>query len=330
MMKNKGIIGIGLILAIVLGVAIVGGGAYYLGKNKGVNNQEQNLQSVDQDQQVAENNKKVNIQAKLTIYNSNTYGYSIGYSGIDSKNVYITGDGKNINLFSNQSNMDTIDIIDLATFLPSPDSIYKGTVKFGDNQYKKFKNSTIQRSTTYLISGLKNNKSILIGVENDSDSPNYLDLSSLRIGTINSSEESSLTKDVINQPAYLKSVYVKNSKNYIDVDYIQMFSTSEERLKAMVEDGECQNVKDCYDYPNGYKRNSNPLIRTFEVGTNASINVYGEYNQYLNNGDLNNSNSIITFNQLKDFFNKQGSYEQYIVLDIKNGRAVKIVEPYQE
>ena len=32
MNKNKGFIGIGLILAIVLGVAIVGGGAYYLGK----------------------------------------------------------------------------------------------------------------------------------------------------------------------------------------------------------------------------------------------------------------------------------------------------------
>ncbi len=46
-MKNKGIIGLGLILAIVLGVAVVGGGAYYLGKskeeNKEVNNQDQNL-----------------------------------------------------------------------------------------------------------------------------------------------------------------------------------------------------------------------------------------------------------------------------------------------
>ncbi|HUC88624.1 MAG TPA: hypothetical protein VMR49_01155 [Candidatus Paceibacterota bacterium] len=33
MNKNKGFIGIGLILAIVLGIVIVGGGAYYLGKN---------------------------------------------------------------------------------------------------------------------------------------------------------------------------------------------------------------------------------------------------------------------------------------------------------
>lgn len=334
MEKNKSVIGLGLVLAIVLVVVIVGGGAYFLGKsngeNKEINNQDQNLQLVNQDQQVVENNKKVNTQGKLTIYNSDTYSYGIGYSGIDSKNVYIAGDGKNINLFSNQSNIDTISIIDLATFLPSPDSIYKGTITFGNNQYKKFKNNTIPRSTTYLISGLKNNKSILISVENDSDNPNYLDLSSLRIDTLKSTEESSLIKDVINQPAYLKSVYVKNSRNYIDVDYIQMFSTSEERLKAMVEDGACPNTKDCYDYPNGYKRNSNPLIRTFEVDPNALINVYGEYNQYLNNGDINNSNSLITFNQLKDFLNKQGNYEQYIVLDVKNGRVVKIVEPYQE
>jgi len=34
MNKNKGIIGIGLILAIVLGVIVIGGGAYYLGKSK--------------------------------------------------------------------------------------------------------------------------------------------------------------------------------------------------------------------------------------------------------------------------------------------------------
>lgn len=38
MNKNKGFIGIGLIIAIVLGIAVVGGGAYYLGKNKGENN----------------------------------------------------------------------------------------------------------------------------------------------------------------------------------------------------------------------------------------------------------------------------------------------------
>lgn len=204
MNKNKGVIGIGLILAIVLGVAVVGGGGYYIGKNN--------------------SKKQIN---------------NPGFNPIVNKE----------------------------------------------------KNLPIEE---------------------------------------NKKEESLTEKDVINQPAYLKSAYVKNGKNYIDVDYIQMFKTSDERIKAMVEDGECLNIKDCYDFPNGYKRNSNPLIRTFEVESNVLINVYGEYNQYLNNGDLNSLKSLITFNQLKDFLNKQGDYEQYILLDIKNGKVVKIVEPYQE
>lgn len=37
MKTNKGVIGLGLIVAIVLGIVVVGGGAYYIGKNKGEN-----------------------------------------------------------------------------------------------------------------------------------------------------------------------------------------------------------------------------------------------------------------------------------------------------
>ena len=64
---NKGIIGLGLIFAIVLGIAVVGGGAYYLGKSdskKEVINSENilpNIQNqenkIDQNQPVVENNK---------------------------------------------------------------------------------------------------------------------------------------------------------------------------------------------------------------------------------------------------------------------------------
>lgn len=53
MNKNKGFIGIGLILAIVLGIVVVGGGAYYLGKSKGENKKvnNQNLQPIDNSQE---------------------------------------------------------------------------------------------------------------------------------------------------------------------------------------------------------------------------------------------------------------------------------------
>jgi len=63
MNKNKGIIGLGLVLAIILGIAVVGGGAYFLGKDKKektpenilpVSNEEQNLPVVD-------NSKKASI-----------------------------------------------------------------------------------------------------------------------------------------------------------------------------------------------------------------------------------------------------------------------------
>lgn len=77
MNKNKGIIGLGLIIAIVLGIAVVGGGAYYLGKNfsdisssipdkdcgfggEKCINKNKNLQQEDQNQAVDEN-KKVSI-----------------------------------------------------------------------------------------------------------------------------------------------------------------------------------------------------------------------------------------------------------------------------
>jgi hypothetical protein len=324
MNKKRGFVRMSLILAIVLGVAIVGGGAYYLGKNdlkQGTKIEKNFLQN--NEEQSSETN------SKLTIIENKTYGYSIGYSGIENKYVYTESYGKIVRLFPNQSNIDNLEIVDSTYVIPKNASSV-GMVTFGTNEYKKFKDSTTSRHTYYLKSGLKNNKSILISIENNSDNPNYFDLSSLRMDTLKSSDESSLEKDVTNQPAYLKSAYIKNGKNYIDVDYIQMFSTSEERLKAMVEDGECQNIKDCYDYPNGYKRNSNPLIRSFEVDPDASINVYGEYNFYINNGDLNNSNSLITFSQLKNFLNKQENYDHYIVLDVKNSRVVKIVEPYQE
>jgi hypothetical protein len=351
MNKNKGIATIA-ILGIILGVLVVGGGAYYVGTNKSVEKKEvgdvKNLENgkndIDYDKEEEEN---VNIEGKVEVereskialknngsqeiifYKSDVYGYSIQYSGIDEKAVNISSDQKNIMFFPNQSYIDTINIVD-STYVPAKYISLIGTVTFGQNSYKKYKDNVTPRHTYYLKTGLKNNKAIFISIEGDSDNPNYLNLASLKIDTINNSEEST-TNDVVDQPAYLKSVYTKDGKNYITVDYIQMFKTSEERVKAMIEDGECSNTKDCYDFPNGYKRNINPLIRTFEVDPNVVINVYGEYNQVLNNGDLNSAKSLITFAQLKTFDNKSGEdYEQYVRIDVKNNKVTKIIEPYQE
>jgi type II secretory pathway pseudopilin PulG len=86
MNKNKGFIGIGLILVIVIGIAVVGGGAYYIGKSKGENkevkvqennlpnNQDQNLQLVNQNQPVVENTQtdcNSNSTPSLTVLSPN-------------------------------------------------------------------------------------------------------------------------------------------------------------------------------------------------------------------------------------------------------------------
>ncbi len=61
MNKNKGFIGIGLILAIVLGVVVVGGGAYYMGTKK-----DNPKQEVDKLSEVSEINKEVGQEVSKT------------------------------------------------------------------------------------------------------------------------------------------------------------------------------------------------------------------------------------------------------------------------
>lgn len=72
MNKNKGIIGIGLMVAIVLGIIVVGGGAYYLGKGslkEEVKVEENNLQNnleVSQNQNLSVDNSKTKCDSNST------------------------------------------------------------------------------------------------------------------------------------------------------------------------------------------------------------------------------------------------------------------------
>lgn len=332
MNKNKGIIGIGLILAIILGIAVVSGGAYYLGKksiNKVGKNQLQKTKNLNTDlyplypnlswgnevpsslntpgldlsgfKIVSKNildgeyykldisfekyydtkltslgwirddqfqadgggssswlykkgdekiifyynstainqkpneplscpcnmvfeifsgkeniDKTIDIKADLAIFESKTFGYLIGYSGINSKYAHIENDGKGIRLFPNQSNIDTLEIVDSSYVMPSYTQP-AGEITFGTNQYKKFKDSITPRHTYYLKSGLENNKSILISIENDSDNPNYFDLSSLKINIINSSSTivstASCTSDKGNVMTYARALEIAKASS---------------------------------------------------------------------------------------------------------------------
>jgi uncharacterized protein YxeA len=143
-------------------------------------------------------------------------------------------------------------------------------------------------------------------------------------------------KDVTAQPAYLIAAYSKNEKNYIDVDYVEWLHGNAS-IQAQVADGECASANECYDYPNGYKRNRNPLIRTFEVSSSTPVNVSGNIASKFN--ALGQKLSI-SFKQLEDAVSKIKSYLQYnppfkepktfITINVKNDIVTKIVEPYQE
>lgn len=151
-----------------------------------------------------------------------------------------------------------------------------------------------------------------------------------------SNETPSTEKDVTSQPAYLIAAYSKNGKNYIDVDYVEWLH-GDASIKAQVEDGKCTSASECYDFPNGYKRNQNPLIRTFEVSSLALINVSGNIAFTFN---ALGQNLSISFKQLEDTVSKMKSYLPYnppfkepktfITINVNNNIVTKIVEPYQE
>lgn len=99
MNKNKGIIGIGLIVAIVLGVAVVGGGAYYLGKSgyKQNNINSQNVPEINQTQnqetKTVEQTKPVVDSSKNCTQNSTP---SIKVISPNGGEIYKAGDKINV------------------------------------------------------------------------------------------------------------------------------------------------------------------------------------------------------------------------------------------
>lgn len=160
-------------------------------------------------------------------------------------------------------------------------------------------------------------------------------------------------KDVTDQPANLLAAYSKGGKNYIDVDYIEWLH-AEAALTAMVQDGYCTSVNECEVYPNGYHRNRNPRVRTFEVSPAVSIELQGVniaywlfYFKIISESERERlvesratGESKISFKQLGEVVPKiTGSpssrppFQQektFITIDIKDGLVTKIFEPYQE
>jgi hypothetical protein len=138
------------------------------------------------------------------------------------------------------------------------------------------------------------------------------------------------------QSAYLVGAYTKNGKNYIDVDFVEWLH-GEPSISAQVEDGKCMNAQDCYDFPNGYQRNRNPLVRTFEVSPDVVINVSGSIASVY---DALTEEKSLTFAEFVDASKKTIPLEvsdaafkkpiTFIIIGLENNMVTKIHEPYQE
>lgn len=179
-------------------------------------------------------------------------------------------------------------------------------------------------------------------------------------------ENPKIEGDATMQQAYLIDAYIKDGRDFVLVDYVQVLS-GKESLKAQVEDGLCKTTSpdDCYDFPGGYTRNQNPTVRLFEVPPSTHIFLFGslmskkfeldhldmnrggegsyyysgteeEYNEYM--GD--SKNHIVLFDEfLKILSNSNSSYETkpgfktpkaLVMIDARNNIISYMVEPYRE
>ncbi len=105
----------------------------------------------------------------------------------------------------------------------------------------------------------ENGKTLLI---QDSD---LIDLGSVEI-----------TSDIVDGAfsGIIKNISKTNGKYYLDIDYVQVASSSQEAMQWAREDGKC--TTDCSAFAVRYIRNTNPKIRTIEIDSSASIKFDAE------------------------------------------------------
>lgn len=139
--------------------------------------------------------------------------------------------------------------------------------------------------------------------------------------------------DILPPPAsekaigYLKKVYAKSGKNYIDVDYVQWLS-GDVAQKAMREDGMCPKTGECIVLNDYYIRNQNPLIRTFEVSPDVEILAH-DFEADYSSGNWNESMTFSRFNQYFNTNANNGYWDSApFHVEIGNNKILKVTEQY--
>jgi len=128
---------------------------------------------------------------------------------------------------------------------------------------------------------------------------------------------------------FIKKVYEKSSKRYLEIDYIQMFS-GEAAIEAAMEDTGCSREKisngDCAPSLNNgfYIRNNNSQIRIFEISNKAIIKSLKEENM---------SEMPVQFSYFKSIFSDETPEHQWLKtapynIEISGGIITLISQQY--
>jgi len=138
-------------------------------------------------------------------------------------------------------------------------------------------------------------------------------------------EESALNKD--RQAGYIKAVYEKKNKRYLDLDDIEWL-TGEEAQKAKLEDGGCEQNEECLIENDYYIRNKDKKLKTLEISPEALI--------FMQTFNMEKEgivwNREVEFDLFKNLFLSvsQNRYKDSIpfVVKIDDGTIAKITEQY--
>ncbi|MFA5872167.1 MAG: hypothetical protein WC858_05645 [Parcubacteria group bacterium] len=128
------------------------------------------------------------------------------------------------------------------------------------------------------------------------------------------------------QIGYIKKVYAKGGKNYLNIDYIQWLS-GDAAEKAMREDGACPKAGECVVLNDYYIRNVNALIRTFEISPEAQITMQ-TYDVEATGQIQSQTINLAQFGQIWISNQKLSLREVPYIVEIQNQQIIKINEQY--
>ena len=132
-------------------------------------------------------------------------------------------------------------------------------------------------------------------------------------------QESEVVEQLVSEKAigYIKKVYDKNGKRFLDIDYIQWFNLEECETKKL-------------SAPNGYCiENVNTKIRPFEISQNVQIKV--DTLSYAADGNFNFGESIsyLTFKNLFAVDSNSSLKESLYWVVVKDSVITSISEQYR-